>query len=70
MKSVTKKSKEVKNKPLFNSARTRIAKEINQQKNCKNVIKKELTKDQSNIYNQILDEEREKNKPKKNCRNH
>jgi len=44
-RSLTSQSTEVKNKPLFSSARTRKSKEVNAAKNCKRIIeKKEITK--------------------------
>ncbi len=57
-KSLTSQAKEVRNSQLFSSARKRVAKEVNQQANCKLVVEKKLTKTQKDIYNYILEEQR------------
>lgn len=59
-KSITKRARKVKNRPLFNLAYTRKGKELVQQKNCKITTEKKLTKDQRELYYQILDEKRRK----------
>lgn len=64
MKTITKRAREVKSRS-FNSSHTRESKELNQQIDCKITTEKKLTKDRRNIYNHILDEDRERNKPKK-----
>ena len=63
-KSLRSQAVEVANKPLFSSAKTREAKEVNQQTNCKLVVEKKLTKNQESLYNQILEEQRIKDNVK------
>lgn len=48
----------------FYNSHTRKAKELNVQSDCKRTTEKPLTKDQSEIYNQMLERERIKNNPK------
>ena len=54
----------VKKKVISSNTHTRKAKELNVQSNCKKIVEKKLGKKESKLYNQILDEERVKNKSK------
>ncbi len=57
--SISEKAHSVKNEPMFLS-HTRPAREINQAINCKLTVGKKLTNDQMVLYNQILEEQRDK----------
>ena len=57
--SISKKAHSIKNRPMFLS-HTRLAREINQAINCKLTVGKKLTNDQMVLYNQILEEQRDK----------
>ena len=61
----SKRAIKVNTKPLFFHAHTRPGKELNQSENCKITTEKKLTNSQSQLYNQILDEQRKKDDPKR-----
>ena len=60
IKSICKKSKIVKNKPFYYKAHTRKASELNLAINYKKTINKQLTPNQEESYNFILDQQRNK----------
>jgi hypothetical protein len=57
---ISKKAVDKPMKPLFYYSKTRESKELNLSQNCKVKTEKELTRRQKIIYNQILDDQREK----------
>lgn len=64
-KQISKRAIKVPTHPLFSNSHTRLARELNQSENCKITVDKKLTISQSKAYNQILEDEREKNEPRR-----